>query len=111
MEAEKAPDELVEARARSVVSKYTSTASLAPKSVPLTAMPVVGGPTVGERPTAGGFGGGGGAVTVKLLALVAVPAGVVTLIGPVVAPEGTVAVIFLGEMRVKVAVVPLNFTA
>jgi hypothetical protein len=36
---------------------------------------------------------GGGAVTVKLLALVAVPPGVVTLTVPVVAPEGTVAVI------------------
>ena len=36
---------------------------------------------------------GGRAVTVKLLALVAVPAEVVTLIGPVVAPLGTVAVI------------------
>src|SRR5437773_604107 len=35
----------------------------------------------------------GGAVTVKLLALVPVPAGVVTLIGPVVALEGTLAVI------------------
>ena len=31
------------------------------------------------------------AVTVKLLALVAVPPGVVTLTGPVVAPVGTVA--------------------
>jgi len=34
-----------------------------------------------------------GVVTVKLLVLVAVPPPVVTLIGPVVAPLGTVAVI------------------
>ena len=33
----------------------------------------------------------GGLSTVKLLALVAVPPGVVTLTGPVVAPAGTVA--------------------
>jgi hypothetical protein len=33
----------------------------------------------------------GGLTTVKLLALVAVPPGVVTLTGPVVAPAGTVA--------------------
>jgi hypothetical protein len=36
---------------------------------------------------------GGGAVTVKLLLLVAVPPGVVTLIGPLPAPTGTVALI------------------
>ena len=35
----------------------------------------------------------GAAMTVKDPALVAVPPGVVTLIGPVTAPEGTVAVI------------------
>ena len=33
----------------------------------------------------------GGLITVKLLALVAVPPGVVTLMGPVVAPAGRVA--------------------
>jgi hypothetical protein len=35
----------------------------------------------------------GGSTTVKLVALVAVPPGAVTAIGPVVAPAGTVAVI------------------
>src|SRR2546427_1297722 len=50
-------------------------------------------------------------VTVKLEALVAVPPGVVTLIVPVVAPVGTVAVICVAELTVNVAVVPLNFTA
>src|SRR6266446_5323544 len=50
-------------------------------------------------------------VTVKLEALVAMPPGVVTLIVPVAAPVGTVAVICVAELTVNVAVVPLNFTA
>src|SRR2546427_13290492 len=49
--------------------------------------------------------------TVKLLALLAVPAEVVTLIGPVVAPAGTLAVIVVAEPTVKLALVPLNSTA
>jgi hypothetical protein len=51
------------------------------------------------------------AVTVKLLALVAVPPAVVTLMVPVVAPVGTVALICVAELTVNDAVVPLNFTA
>jgi hypothetical protein len=48
---------------------------------------------------------------VKLPALVAVPAGVVTSIFPVVAPEGTVAVIFTEELTTRPgAGVPLNLT-
>lgn len=50
-------------------------------------------------------------VTVKFVPLVSVPEGVVTEIFPVVAPEGTVAVIFVSELTMNVAVVPLNFTA
>jgi hypothetical protein len=49
--------------------------------------------------------------TAKLLALVAVPAGVVTLRGPVVAPAGTVAWIAVLEVTVKLAALPLNVTA
>src|SRR5437879_9640060 len=49
--------------------------------------------------------------TVKLLALVAVPPGVVTLSGPVVAPLGTVAEIEVEEVAVKLALVPLKVTA
>jgi hypothetical protein len=50
-------------------------------------------------------------LTVKFAALVAVPPGVVTLIFPVVAPVGTVAVICVAEFTVnEVAVVVLNFT-
>ena len=44
-------------------------------------------------------------------ALVAVPAGVITLIGPVVAPAGTVAEIDVDELTVKLAVTPLKRTA
>jgi hypothetical protein len=49
-------------------------------------------------------------VTVKELALVAVPMGVVTRIGPVVAPTGTVARIWLAESTVKLAFVLLKLT-
>ena len=42
--------------------------------------------------------------------LVAFPAGVFTMIFPVVAPEGTVAVICVGELTVNAANTPLNFT-
>jgi hypothetical protein len=50
-------------------------------------------------------------LTVKFVALVAVPPGVVTLILPVVAPVGTVAVICVAEFTVNVvALVVLNFT-
>ncbi len=47
----------------------------------------------------------------KLSALVAVPPGVVTLIGPVVAPAGDSAVICVVEFTVNPALVPLKRTA
>ena len=50
-------------------------------------------------------------LTVKLVVLVAEPAGVVTLIGPVVAVEGTVAVIWVAEFTTNVAATLLNVTA
>src|SRR5204862_5078891 len=50
-----------------------------------------------------------GAATVNVPP-VAVPTALVTVIGPVVAPTGTVVVICVLELTVKVAVVPLNFT-
>src|SRR3989442_4435817 len=49
--------------------------------------------------------------TVKLLALLAVPPEVVTLIGPVVAPLGTVAAMEGDGFTVKAALIPLNSTA
>ena len=48
--------------------------------------------------------------TVKSVALVAVPAAVVTAMRPVVAPAGTVAVILTCVLVVMVAAVPLNVT-
>lgn len=54
----------------------------------------------------------GAGTTVKLVALVAVPPGVVTAIVPVVAPVGTVAVIVVAFVALKVvAAVPLKLTA
>jgi hypothetical protein len=55
--------------------------------------------------------GGGGAITLKSVALVAVPAGVVTRILPVVAPAGTVAWICVAETTVKLEAARLNVTA
>jgi hypothetical protein len=49
-------------------------------------------------------------LTVKSVALVAVPPGVVTLILPVVAVEGTVAVIWVAEFTTNVAVTLLKVT-
>ena len=56
------------------------------KFVPLSVTLVPTGPPAGAKLVIVGAG-----MTVKLLALVAVPPGVVTLSGPVVAPAGTVA--------------------
>src|SRR5215475_1987534 len=50
-------------------------------------------------------------VTVKELALVAVPPGVVTEIVPLVAPVGTVVETWLASVTEKVAAMVLNFTA
>src|SRR3989441_9139816 len=52
----------------------------------------------------------GGGMTVKLLALIAVPPDVVTLIGPVVAPLGRVVAIEVDEFTVKLAATPLMVT-
>ena len=56
------------------------------KIVPLMVTPDPTGPLAGQKLVIVGAG-----TTVKLLALVAVPPGVVTLSVPVVAPAGTVA--------------------
>ena len=63
------------------------TADAPVKFVPLIVTLVPTGPLVGVKLVIVGAL----ALTVKLVALVAVPAGVVTLTGPVVAPAGTVA--------------------
>jgi hypothetical protein len=77
------------------------------KFVPLMVTLVPTGPLVGAKLVIVG----GLATTVKLLALVAVPPGVVTLIGPVVAPVGTVACIAVAELTTKLALTPLQVTA
>src|SRR5437667_1370112 len=76
------------------------------KVVPLIVTLVPTGPLVGAKLVIVGAL----AVTVKLL-LVAVPPGVVTLSGPLVAPPGTVAAIDVEEFTVKLALVPLKRTA
>jgi hypothetical protein len=75
---------------------------------PLIATEVPTGPFVGENELI--FGATVPVVTVKLVELAAVPPGVVTLIGPLVAPLGTVAVIWVFEFTVNAAVVPLKAT-
>src|SRR5207247_394054 len=77
--------------------------------VPVMVTEVPTGPLVGLKELM--LGGAGGVVTVKLLALVAVPPGVLTWIGPLVAPLGTVAVIWVLVFTVKLAAVPLKRTA
>ena len=72
----------------------------------VTLVPI--GPLVGLKPLI--VGGGGGIVTLKLALLVALPVGVVTVIGPVVAPAGTVALICVLPPTVKLAFVPLKVT-
>src|SRR5438445_7609250 len=88
------------------VLSLTATAVAPVKFVPVIVTGVPTGPLVGAKLVIVGAG-----MTVKLLALVAVPPGVVTLSGPVVAPLGTVAEIEVEEVAVKLALVPLNRTA
>src|SRR5438046_4787524 len=79
-----------------------------------TAVKLIGELLVGSAwPAAWSIVTVGGVVspTVKLAALLAVPPGVVTLIGPLEAPAGTVVVIAVAELTVKLALVPLNSTA
>ena len=52
-----------------------------------------------------------GTVTVKLAADRLAPVGVVTLIGPLVAPDGTVRVIWVSELTVNDAEVPFTAAA
>jgi len=75
------------------------------KFVPVKIMESLAAPLVGVKLVMVGAG-------VKLLVLVAVPPGVVTEMGPVVAPVGTVKVIWEIAFTVKLlAMVPLNLTA
>jgi hypothetical protein len=77
------------------------------KAVPVMATLVPTGPDVGVNEE---IAGGEDAVTMKLDALVAVPPGVATLIGPVVAPGGTLVAIDVSLVTVNAAGMPLNVT-
>ena len=76
------------------------------KFVPLIVTLVPTGPLTGEKLVIVGDG-----ITVKLVALVAVPPGVTTVIAPDEAPLGTVALIDVSETTLKLAAVPLYWTA
>jgi hypothetical protein len=78
------------------------------KFVPTITTEVPTGPLPGENEE---IVGAPATVTVKFDELVAVPLGLVTVIGPVNAPEGTMAVIWVDESIVKVADVFLNLTS
>lgn len=89
-----------------VADLFLNLTSVAPvKFVPLTVTTVPTGPKVGENDVIVGA-----PAILKFVELVAVPLGVVTLMGPVVAPDGTVAVIFSDELTVKLAPARLNVT-
>ena len=88
------------------VLPWKATAVAPVKSAPLIVTLVPSGPPAGVK-----FAIVGGFTTVKLVALVAVPPGVVTLGGPVVAPTGTGASIAVSEVIVKLVALPLNVTA
>jgi hypothetical protein len=77
------------------------------KLVPLILTDAPTGPLVGLNDV---IVGAPAPVTVKFVELVAVPSGLATAIGPVVAPVGTVAVILCALSIVNVADVPLKLT-
>jgi hypothetical protein len=77
------------------------------KFAPLIVTEVPTLPLAGVKPV---IVGGRFATTVKFVELIAVPPPVVTATGPVVAPEGTVAAIWVSELTVKAALVPLKVT-
>jgi hypothetical protein len=84
--------------------KLTPLAPVKPVPVSVTLVPI--GPLVGVNEVITGT-----AATVKFAALVPVPAEFVTLIFPLVAPVGTVALICVSELTANVvALVPLKLT-
>ena len=76
------------------------------KFVPVRTTTAPGGPIAGVNDVIAG-----GGITTKLIAETAVLTGVVTAIGPVMAPAGTMAVICVAELTVNTnAAVPLKST-
>jgi len=88
---------------------FLNCTSVAPvKFFPVMTTVVPTGPLVGAKDV---IVGAATVVTVKFAPLVAVPNGVVTLILPVTAPTGTVALIWVAEFTAKLAPTPPNRTA
>ena len=83
------------------------TAVVPPKPVPVITTEVPTGPLVGLKEAIAGHPT---VLTVKLDELVAVPSGVVTEIGPLLAPDGTRATTSVEFLRSKVAETPLKAT-
>ena len=81
---------------------------MAPRNwVPAKVTPVPTGPVAGVK-----WVSVGGGTTVNVSALTAVPSGVTTLIGPLVAPEGTTASMLVPDTTSKTtALTRLNRTA
>jgi len=82
------------------------TAEVVFRLVPVSVTTVPTGPAPGLKPLMVG-----GCCTVKLAVEVTLPAGLVTVTGPVVTPTGATAVMLFPETTVKVAGVPLKLTA
>jgi len=80
------------------------------KFVPEIVTAVPGAPTVGVKPLIVGPPLAPEAVTVKEIELVAMPFGVVTVIGPVVAAVGTAVTICVAVAELTVAFVPWKAT-
>jgi hypothetical protein len=93
---------------RKVLNWTLSLVGAGSKFVPVMVMDVPMGPMVGLRLVM--VGAPLFADTTKLVLLVADPAGAVTLIGPVVAPVGTLVTMEVTVDEVTVAVTPLNVT-
>src|SRR5256885_10786787 len=89
------------------LTPLNATAVAPVKFVPLMVTLIPTGPLVGAKLVIVG----GLTTTVNELLLVAVPPGVVTLSGPVVAPAGTVAWIAVSEVTAKLAPRPVRATA
>ena len=89
-----------------LVLSFTAASKFVPEIV--TAVP--GAPIVGERLVIVGPPLAPEAVTVKDIELVAVPLGVVMLIGPVLEDVGTVVTICVAVAELTVAFVPWNAT-
>ena len=100
-----------------MIAEFTVNAAAAPwnftavveeKFVPVIVTDVPTGPLDGEKPLM--VGGAPAPVTLKFVELTSLPAGVVTLMRPVVAPTGTLVVICVSRFVTNTAAVPPNST-